>query len=143
MIAIKDEQGIPLKFTGSMRDIFKRKQAEKERKELEEKIARLQKMEALGLLAGGVAHDLNNVLSGIVGYPDLLLMDLPPDSPLRKPILNMQSSGQKAVIASGFSETKRAKEAQKLGAGQYVKKPYTLEKIGIAVKNELASGEDG
>jgi len=50
---------------------------------------------------------------------------------------------QKAIIASGFSETKRAKEAQKLGAGQYVKKPYTLEKIGIAVKNELASGEDG
>jgi ActR/RegA family two-component response regulator len=100
-------------------------------------------MEALGLLAGGVAHDLNNVLSGIVGYPDLLLMDLPPDSPLSKPILNMQSSGQKAVIASGFSETKRAKEAQKPGAGQYVKKPYTLEKIGTAVKNELARGADG
>jgi DNA-binding NtrC family response regulator len=50
---------------------------------------------------------------------------------------------QKAIIASGFSETKRVKEAQKLGAGQYVKKPYTLEKIGITVKNELASGEDG
>ena len=50
---------------------------------------------------------------------------------------------QKAIIASGFSETKRAKEAQKLGAGQYVKKPYTLEKIGIAVKNELGRGEDG
>jgi PAS domain S-box-containing protein len=97
MIAIKDEQGIPLKFTGSMRDIFNRKQAEKERKDLEEKVARLQKMEALGLLAGGVAHDLNNVLSGIVGYPDLLLMELPQDSPLRNPILNMQSSGQKAA----------------------------------------------
>jgi PAS domain S-box-containing protein len=97
MIAIKDEQGIPLKFTGSMRDIFNRKQAEKERKDLEEKVARLQKMEALGLLAGGVAHDLNNVLSGIVGYPDLLLMELPQDSPLRNPILNMKSSGQKAA----------------------------------------------
>jgi len=97
MIAIKDEQGIPLKFTGSMRDIFNRKQAEKERIDLEEKVARLQKMEALGLLAGGVAHDLNNVLSGIVGYPDLLLMELPQDSPLRNPILNMQSSGQKAA----------------------------------------------
>ena len=97
MIAIKDEQGIPQKFTGSMRDILKRKQAEKERKDLEEKVARLQKMEALGLLAGGVAHDLNNVLSGIVGYPDLLLMELPQDSPLRKPILNVQSSGQKAA----------------------------------------------
>ena len=44
---------------------------------------------------------------------------------------------QKAIIASGFSETNRVKEAQKLGAGQYVKKPYTLEKLGIAVKNEL------
>ena len=96
-IAIKDEQGIPLKFAGSMRDIFNRKQAEKERKDLEEKIARLEKMEALGLLAGGVAHDLNNVLSGIVGYPDLLLMELPEDSLLRQPIFNIQKSGQKAA----------------------------------------------
>jgi CheY-like chemotaxis protein len=45
--------------------------------------------------------------------------------------------GQKAIIASGFSETKRVKEAQELGVGQYVKKPYTLEKIGLAVKAEL------
>jgi two-component system cell cycle sensor histidine kinase/response regulator CckA len=44
---------------------------------------------------------------------------------------------QKAIIASGFSETKRVKEAQRLGAGRYIKKPYTLEKIGIAVKEEL------
>ncbi len=96
-IAIKDEQGIPLKFAGSLRDIVHRKQAEKERKDLEEKIARLEKMEALGLLAGGVAHDLNNVLSGIVGYPDLLLMELPENSPLRQPIFNIQKSGQKAA----------------------------------------------
>lgn len=96
-IVIKDEQGIAIKFAGSMRDIFNRKQAEKERKELEEKIARLQKMEALGLLAGGVAHDLNNVLSGIVAYPDLLLMELPEESPLRQPISNIQKSGQKAA----------------------------------------------
>jgi len=44
---------------------------------------------------------------------------------------------QKAVIASGFSETERVKAAQKLGAGRYIKKPYTLEKIGLAVKGEL------
>ena len=54
-------------------------------------------MEALGLLAGGVAHDLNNVLSGIVSYPDLLLLDLPQDSAMRKPILTIQDSGQKAA----------------------------------------------
>jgi two-component system, cell cycle sensor histidine kinase and response regulator CckA len=45
--------------------------------------------------------------------------------------------GQKAIIASGYSETDRVKAAQRLGAGQYIKKPYTLEKIGIAVKYEL------
>ena len=45
--------------------------------------------------------------------------------------------GQKAIIASGFSETERVKEAQRLGAGTYVRKPYTLEKIGLAVKEEL------
>ena len=38
---------------------------------------------------------------------------------------------------SGFSETKRLKEAQRLGAGSYVKKPYILEKIGFAVRTEL------
>jgi two-component system cell cycle sensor histidine kinase/response regulator CckA len=44
---------------------------------------------------------------------------------------------QKAIIVSGFSETERVKEAQRLGAGAYVKKPFLLEKIGRAVKNEL------
>jgi two-component system cell cycle sensor histidine kinase/response regulator CckA len=44
---------------------------------------------------------------------------------------------QKAIIVSGFSETDRVKEAQKLGTGEYIKKPYTLEKIGIAVRTEL------
>jgi two-component system, cell cycle sensor histidine kinase and response regulator CckA len=45
--------------------------------------------------------------------------------------------GQKALIASGFSETDRVKEALSLGAGQYIRKPYTLEKIALAVKKEL------
>jgi CheY-like chemotaxis protein len=45
--------------------------------------------------------------------------------------------GQKAIIASGFSESNRVKVAQRLGAGAYVKKPYLMEKIGMAVRNEL------
>jgi len=44
---------------------------------------------------------------------------------------------QKAVIVSGFAETEDVKAAQKLGAGKYIKKPYTVEKIGLAVKGEL------
>ena len=45
--------------------------------------------------------------------------------------------GQKSIIASGYSESARVKEAQLLGAGTYVKKPYLLEKIGRAVRTEL------
>jgi two-component system, cell cycle sensor histidine kinase and response regulator CckA len=44
---------------------------------------------------------------------------------------------QKAVIVSGFSETDRVKRAQELGAGAYVRKPYLLEKIGLAIRREL------
>jgi DNA-binding NtrC family response regulator len=45
--------------------------------------------------------------------------------------------GQKAIIVSGFSETDRVNEAQALGAGAYVRKPYVIEKLGLAVKKEL------
>ncbi len=66
-------------------------------KHLEAQLQRAQKMEAVGTLAGGVAHDLNNILSGIVSYPDLLLMQVAEDSDLRGPILTMRESGKKAV----------------------------------------------
>ncbi len=68
-----------------------------EAKLLEAKLQRAEKFEAIGALAGGVAHDLNNILSGIVSYPEVLMMNLPDDSPLRKPLLIMQKSGERAV----------------------------------------------
>lgn len=87
----------PDTFATVLSDVTKRKQAEIEKHELEERLVNLEKMEAIGRLAGGVAHDLNNVLSAIVSYPDLLLMKLPEESTLRKPILTMQQSGRKAA----------------------------------------------
>ncbi|HDM32639.1 MAG TPA: PAS domain-containing sensor histidine kinase, partial [Deltaproteobacteria bacterium] len=78
-------------------DVTKLRLAEQEKKNLEAQLQRAQKMEALGRLAGGVAHDLNNILTGIVSYPDLLLMQIPEDSTLRKPILAIQKSGEKAA----------------------------------------------
>ncbi len=80
-----------------VRDVTARFNAAAERKKLEDRLQRAQKMEAVGMLAGGVAHDLNNVLSGLVSYPELLLMDLPEDDPVRKPILTIQKSGEKAA----------------------------------------------
>ncbi|WP_300463222.1 PAS domain S-box protein [Desulfobacula sp.] len=77
-------------------DITDRKKSEQEKKQLEKRLARMEKMEALGLLAGGVAHDLNNVLSGLVSYPELLLMGLPNDHRFRKPLNLIHTSGLKA-----------------------------------------------
>jgi len=85
-----------------------------ERKRLQNQLQKSQKMESLGLLAGGVAHDLNNVLSGIVSYPELILMSLPKDSTLRKPLETMRESGLRAVaivqdlltVARGVATTK-------------------------------------
>jgi signal transduction histidine kinase len=78
-------------------EVEQRRQAEKEGRKLGARLARAKKMEAIGTLAGGVAHDLNNILSGLVSYPELLLMDLPPDSPMKKPIQTMKRSGEKAA----------------------------------------------
>lgn len=78
-------------------EILERKRSEEKRRKLEFQMQRAQKMEALGTLAGGVAHDLNNILGAVVGYPELLLLELPKDSKLRKPLLAIQQSGEKAA----------------------------------------------
>ena len=86
-----------------------------DRKTMEKKLQQAEKMEAIGGLAGGVAHDLNNILSGLVSYPELLLMDIPKNSPMRKSILLIQKSGEKAssivhdlliLARRGFSSAK-------------------------------------
>ena len=91
------ENGMPVKVLGVIQDVTEQKKAEKERKHLEDQLQHAQKMEAIGMLAGGVAHDLNNILGGLVSYPELLLLQLPEDSPLRKSILTIQKSGEKAA----------------------------------------------
>jgi PAS domain S-box-containing protein len=68
-----------------------------ERRRLQEQLVQSKKMEAVGLLAGGVAHDLNNILAGLVSYPDLLLLHLDEKSPLRKPVETVKQSGEKAA----------------------------------------------
>lgn len=96
-IPYKDISGKIIGIIGFAVDVTELRQAEKEKRELEDKLSQLEKMEAIGRLAGGVAHDLNNVLSAVVSYPDLLLKRMEDDNPLRKPIETIRKSGQKAA----------------------------------------------
>ena len=78
-------------------EIIEREKIETEKLLLQATLKRAEKMEAVGILAGSVAHDLNNILTGILSYPELLLLDIPEDSPLRDPILTIQKSGERAA----------------------------------------------
>lgn len=100
--AIVDEKG---RFNG----IFAVITDLREMKALEERVQRADRMESLARLAGGVAHDLNNILASIVSYPDLLILELPEDSPLRLPLQSIKNAGERAagIVEDLLSLTRR------------------------------------
>ena len=93
----RDDSGKISHYEGIVVDITDKMNASEILKEHKDKLVRSRKMESLGLLAGGVAHDLNNVLSGIVSYPDLLLLELPENSKFRTIIKTIKESGDRAA----------------------------------------------
>jgi len=84
------ENGEIARYEGTFEDIT-------ERKHLEEQFRQSQKMEAVGRLAGGVAHDFNNALGVITGYSDLMQMKLSGDDPLRKYVDEIAKAGHRAA----------------------------------------------
>lgn len=103
MILRKDGGKVPTEFSNRMitfrgmtvmhttaRDVS-------DRKRLEERLQRLERMEAIGRLAGGVAHDFNNLLTAILGYSELLLARLKPDDPSRRDIEEIEKAGRRAA----------------------------------------------
>jgi two-component system cell cycle sensor histidine kinase/response regulator CckA len=87
---VRPDDGGVTHFIGIMNDVS-------DRKRLEAEFIEAQKMEVIGQLAGGVAHDFNNILAVIMGYSDLIMSDLGPDSPLRKYAEEIQHASERAA----------------------------------------------
>lgn len=94
---VTGNDGLPEGMSAVVRDISARKRAEEEGEKLRERLNQAQKMESIGLLAGGVAHDFNNMLSVIQGYAELALRKIEPTDPLHKNIQEIVRAGRRSA----------------------------------------------
>jgi PAS domain S-box-containing protein len=94
---LRDQESRWCGYHAVLFDVTERIVAEREKRAIENQLARAKRMESLGVLAGGVAHDLNNILCGIVGYPDMLLLDCTEEGFLKTSLLEIKKSGEKAA----------------------------------------------
>jgi PAS domain S-box-containing protein len=97
-------------------DITDRKRADEEKRQLGERLQRSEKMEAIGTLAGGVAHDLNNVLGIVVGYAEMLLDEIDESSPLRDDVMKIMEGGQRsaAIVQDLLTLARRGVQTRKV-----------------------------
>ncbi|MBM9535585.1 hybrid sensor histidine kinase/response regulator [Desulfobulbus alkaliphilus] len=93
----RDKEGHILEISSFGSDITKRKQAEEEQEKLRRQLLQAQKMESVGRLAGGVAHDFNNMLGVIIGYTELALENIAPTDPLRRKLLQILNAAERSA----------------------------------------------
>jgi PAS domain S-box-containing protein len=106
---LRDAEGKPYRFVGSIIDVSAQKQAQLDKEHLEIQLRQSQKMEAIGTLAGGIAHDFNNILGAILGYGELAHQHSAAGTPMRRYLDNvMHATGRAKTLVDrilGFSRS--------------------------------------
>ena len=96
-VPLLNAQGEPEYLLGISEDITDRKRAEEAREHMQTQLNQAQKMESVGRLAGGVAHDFNNMLQAILGHAELALDRLAPEQPLHADLLEIQKAARRSA----------------------------------------------
>jgi two-component system sensor histidine kinase EvgS len=94
---VRKSSGLPDYFISVVEDITEIKKTEREHENLREQLAQAQKMESIGLLAGGVAHDYNNMLTVITGYAGMALQYTAEGEPLYKDLMEILKASQRSI----------------------------------------------
>ncbi|MFH2113836.1 MAG: PAS domain S-box protein, partial [Spirochaetota bacterium] len=141
----RDDGGGHQGIVVSLQDITQRKLAEEEANTLQAQLRQAQKMEAIGTLAGGIAHDFNNILGAIIGFTDISLLSIPPDSPVRGNIQKVLDAGLRAKdlvkqILTFSRQTEQ--EIKPIRIGHIVEEVVNLLKATIPSNIEIASQID-
>jgi PAS domain S-box-containing protein len=148
-----DSQGISyrrvdgaLRYLFTSHDVTDHLRAEEEERELEERMQQAQRLEGLGVMAGGIAHDFNNLLTPILGDASLVLMDLPPDSPLRPRLQKIQKAARRAAALTNQMLAYAGKGplvVEQLDLSALVREMAQLLETSVARKAELVYELDG
>jgi PAS domain S-box-containing protein len=120
--AVRDDRGLPLFLIAQIQDMTAERAAESERRALDEQLRDAQKLESLGILAGGVAHDFNNILVGVLGNASIMLERLPRESPLRE-------NAESIILAAERAATLTQQMLAYAGKGRFVVEDVDLSAV--------------
>ncbi|MFT3928117.1 MAG: response regulator [Myxococcales bacterium] len=131
-VPVRDEQGVLQEWVLTLLDIEDKRQSERERREIERRAQEAQRMESLGVLAGGVAHDFNNLLVGVMGHAEWLSRRIEAASPL-------QDNLQRIVTAAERAAQLCKQMLAFAGRGRFLVEPCSVSAIAKEMQSSLVT----